>query len=215
MGDLLKMQSDTQYPISEIFYSIQGEGFHAGKPAIFIRFAGCNLNCSWCDTNHQAKESLTVDEIINRLIDFPKCMVVLTGGEPLIHDLQPLLKKWKAVLLKVGETPFVAVETNGTKSKVLNTLLDEYLINWVTLSPKAGIVIHSSVLFLADEIKVVYDGKQDPNGYYKTLMNADEVLEGHLFIQPCSENYQPAVDFVLKNPQWRLSVQTQKIIGVK
>jgi len=205
---------DTRYPVNEIFYSIQGEGFNVGEPAIFIRFAGCNLKCPWCDTDHSEKMLLTVEEIMERLMPFPITVpIILTGGEPTIHDLRPLLQHICAFYKKLGNTPFFAVETNGTwdYSHPFLKCCDAGLIDWITVSPKPQKPPTACALEIASELKVVFDGVIDPTVYWCEKL----AIERALFIQPCSEKYQSAVDFVLAHPFWRLSVQTQKIIGVK
>ena len=104
------------YPINEIFYSLQGEGYWSGRAAFFVRFAGCNLSCEFCDTDHTINEKLSHSQIIERILKLADVklisevkanMVVLTGGEPTIHDLNPLIK----VLQDLGF--YVALETNG------------------------------------------------------------------------------------------------------
>jgi len=196
------------YPINEIFYSIQCEGFHTGIPAVFIRLAGCNLHCSWCDTDYSEKRGMTEKEIvleanaIYRARDYS--LIVITGGEPTIHDLGPLLRE-----LETETSAIIAMETNGTKSQMLWWLKELGLVDWITISPKKATSLLS--LKYANEIKVVFDGKINPMDYAHSLMQK----EPYLYIQPCSENFKPAVDYVLEHPQWRLSVQTQKIIGIK
>ena len=120
------------YPVSELFTSIQGEGFHTGTPAHFIRLAGCNLNCEWCDTDHSERERLTPEQIVERLHlkRSEVTMVVLTGGEPTIHDLVPLLK----TLREQNKIKVIAIETNGTH--VEKWLEYREFDVWITLSPK-------------------------------------------------------------------------------
>ena len=204
------------YPINEIFYSIQGEGFHAGTPACFIRLAGCNLNCSWCDTDHSKKTNLTTEDVIQELYKLtdPK-FIVITGGEPTIHRLEPLVEDLKGEF----EDCFIAVETNGLKSEEILELRMENLIDWITVSPKQfNITTDHPISFYetinhADEIKLVLDGTNNPD--HMNIKSPFKIRTGRLFIQPCSEDFQPAIDYVLKNPQWRLSIQTQKILGVR
>ncbi|HUT62752.1 MAG TPA: 7-carboxy-7-deazaguanine synthase QueE, partial [Anaerolineae bacterium] len=93
------------YPVNEIFYSIQGEGRWAGSPAVFVRLAGCNLECSWCDTDHSTKENMTTGQVAtsicaelakkNYFQNVAPLQLVLTGGEPTIHDLEELLSRLK------------------------------------------------------------------------------------------------------------------------
>ena len=206
------------YPVKEIFYSIQGEGFYTGRPAVFIRLAGCNLKCSWCDTDYSEKMKMTEDEIVagvdvlchNELdvaIDLID-LIVITGGEPTIHNLEPLLKK-----LKTETSAIIAIETNGTNPQVLGKLDELGLVDWITISPKKETTF--GALKYADEIKVVFDGVFNPISILDNLSPTSRMNPPYLFIQPCSGNFKPAVDYVLAHPLWRLSVQTQKIIGVR
>lgn len=184
----------------EIFYSIQGEGFHTGKPAIFIRLAGCNLNCSWCDTDHSKKIEMTEEQILKTVLQLwpndGNKFIVITGGEPTIHNLEPLFCALQ------DNKIYTTLETNGTL-KIQSNLFD-----WVTVSPKAERKPLLSSLQLADEIKIVLDGFIKPSIYSRAYTS-------NLFIQPCSENFISAVEYVLNHPEWRLSIQTQKVIGIK
>jgi len=202
------------YAINETFFSIQGEGLYTGRPAFFIRLAGCNLNCSWCDTDHSEKENVSVEALVNEvrfvLKKYRPLLVVITGGEPTIHNLNPLLSGLKSLcdggLLK---DIVIAVETNGTNPTYLIQLKHQSLIDWISFSPKAGIEYDMDSIVQFDEVKVVFDEVIDPEEF-KMFFASDR-----RFIQPCSENFKPAVDFVKTHSGWRLSVQTQKVIGVK
>ncbi len=193
------------YPLNEIFYSIQGEGYHAGTPAVFIRLAGCNLKCSWCDTDHSKTMEMTEIDIADRVnkLCFTATLIVITGGEPTIWNLEPLLR-----MLEVKTAGIIALETNGSFPITIRGLKNAGLIDWVTISPKMEGTKLESIKY-ADEIKIVFDGKIKPHVFGRHYQGAGK------YIQPCSENYQPAIDFVLANPEWKLSVQIQKIIGVK
>jgi organic radical activating enzyme len=198
------------YPIAEVFRSIQGEGYHAGRPAVFVRFAGCNLSCPWCDTDHTAKEHLTVQQLRDRIQEAmtPRVMlIVITGGEPTLHDLTPLLDFWAPV-----ET---AIETNGTHPDELRRYRQMKCPRiWITVSPKAGHIEGQSLRY-ASEVKVVYDPDINLEEIYKSVFPSLLHSPGRLFLQPCSGNIQPALDYVMAHPWWRLSLQTQKMIGVR
>ena len=132
------------YRIKEIFYSLQGEGSHAGTPAIFIRFAGCNLACPWCDTNYHYGDQMEVEDIIDKCLELvpkgeftEKMMVVLTGGEPSLQVDHKLLRELHQ------EEFYIAIETNGT-----HEIPDD--IDWITLSPKEGSKL---ALDFADEVR--------------------------------------------------------------
>ena len=193
------------YPVNEIFYSLQGEGFNTGTPSVFIRLSGCNLRCAFCDTNHQSHVMMSAPNIVEEVMRYPGPLIVLTGGEPALHIDDALIKALKLT----GKT--IAIETNGTLP-----LPDG--IDWVTLSPKTsfpGGTTQPCVITTCDELKVVYTG-QDLSQY-------DRFKTKHRFLQPCyvddSEQrltgLQATVKAVLENPTWRLSLQTHRTIGIK
>ena len=112
--------------INEIFYSLQGEGYHTGTPAVFIRFSGCNLKCDFCDTRHEEGEMMTDEDIVNEIGKYPAVMVILTGGEPSLWIDDAFID----LLHRAGK--YVCIETNGTKPLPV-------AIDWVTCSPKQGV----------------------------------------------------------------------------
>ena len=178
--------------INEIFYSLQGEGFHTGMPAVFVRFSGCNLKCDFCDTVHEQGVMMSDEEILKAVGAFPAELVILTGGEPSLWIDEILVER----LHEAGK--YVCIETNGTRR------LPEQL-DWITCSPKEGAPV---VLERMDEVKVVYVG-QDLSPY------ADMKARYH-FLQPCScQNTKEVVDYVLAHPLWRLSLQTHKLIDIR
>lgn len=178
--------------INEIFYSLQGEGFHTGTPAIFIRFAGCNLRCSFCDTQHEAATPMTDRQILEAIAPYPARMVILTGGEPALQIDDALVD----LLHQAGK--YVCIETNGT------TPLPEG-IDWITCSPKRGGTLRIGRM---DEVKVVYEG-QDLTPY-------ENLPARHFFLQPCSgKNISETAQCVMLHPRWRLSLQTHKLIGIR
>lgn len=177
--------------INEIFYSLQGEGFYTGTPAIFIRFSGCNLHCSFCDTSHEEGAWMSDEEIREEVCKYPARIVILTGGEPSLWIDEALVD----ILQKVGK--YVCIETNGTH------LLPEN-IDWITCSPKQESRV---VITRMDEVKVVYEGQ--------TLQSYEELPAKYFFLQPCScQNTAETVACVLQHPQWRLSLQTHKLINI-
>ena len=178
--------------INEIFYSLQGEGYHTGTPATFIRFSGCNLKCDFCDTRHEEGRMMTDDEIIAEVEKYPAVTVILTGGEPSLWIDDEFIDR----LHRAGK--YVCIETNGTRP------LPE-AIDWVTCSPKQGVKLGIDRM---DEVKVVYEG-QDIIIY--ELLPAE-----HFFLQPCScNNTASTVDCVMRHPKWRLSLQTHKLIDIR
>ena len=177
--------------INEIFYSLQGEGFHTGTPAVFVRFSGCNLQCPFCDTRHEGGEWMADEDIIRKVADFPATMVILTGGEPGLWIDEALVD----ALHQIGK--YVCIETNGTRPLPSN-------LDWITCSPKEGAAV---VLERMDEIKVVYTG-QDLTPY--AALKAP-----HHFLQPCScSNTREVVNYIRSHPFWRLSLQTHKLIDI-
>lgn len=171
-----------KYPIVEIFNSVQGEGYHMGTPATFIRLAGCNLKCPWCDTEFVAKEYLTEEEILQRVKSYPTRMIVITGGEPTIHDLGPLLS-----LLYQGNY-YTAMETNGTGATSWHHRDRIVGPDWVTVSPKAvnNYCISSACDY--DEIKLVVD-EQLTLKVVQSLMK----LETTIWLQPESSTFEESV----------------------
>ena len=182
--------------VNEIFYSLQGEGYWTGTPAVFIRFSGCNLKCPFCDTNHQPYVEMTEEEIMDEVNKYPADLVVITGGEP------GLQLNNKMIDLLHNAEKMVAVETNGTKE------LPKW-VDWVTVSPKEPYVGKAGKVILtsADEVKIVFDDKtkhEDPTY---------GVRADWYFVQPCDTGdkernkaiMQQCVEFIKKNPKWRLS----------
>lgn len=177
--------------INEIFYSLQGEGFHTGTPALFIRFSGCNLKCSFCDTKHEEGNWIDDDAIMEKVAECPAKMVVLTGGEPSLWIDERLIER----LHSIGK--YVCIETNGT-----HNVPDS--IDWITCSPKGAHVVLNRI----NEIKVVYTGEENVEKYLS--LKADVY-----FLQPCScKNTKQVVEYILQHPHWRLSLQTHKWIGI-
>ncbi|MDR0961291.1 MAG: 7-carboxy-7-deazaguanine synthase QueE [Mediterranea sp.] len=177
--------------INEIFYSLQGEGYHTGTPAVFIRFAGCNLQCSFCDTAHYEGMWMTDEEILQTVEQYPTRTVVLTGGEPSLQIDEALIS------LLHGGNRYICIETNGTRPLPAG-------IDWVTCSPKEEAPV---VLRRIDEIKVVYQA-QDLTPY-------EQLPATHYFLQPCScRNTDEVVNYALQHPQWRVSLQTHKLINI-
>lgn len=189
--------------INEIFYSVQGEGLHAGRPAHFIRFSGCNLHCPFCDTKHEEGVMMTDEEILEK-INFGSNMVVLTGGEPTLFIDEQFIRK----LNNLGK--YVCIETNGTHELPKGKF-------FVTLSPKFEFVSKAELkLKRASELKVVWNGKNNMYRY-------SDIVAKHRFIQPCdtqdkeknAQIMQEVVEYVKEHPEWRVSVQTQKILNVR
>ncbi len=186
--------------VNEIFHSLQGEGYHTGSAVVFLRLSGCNLKCAFCDTDHIGGKNMTEEEIVEEVNRYGTKHVVITGGEPAMQLTSTLVDKLHQAGL------YVQIETNGT-------LLLPPGIDWVTCSPKTG---RKPVLADVDELKVVIAGHDtDPSIY-------DNIKASHRFVQPCdhgdaklnAESIKQAVDYVKSHPQWRLSLQTHKLINI-
>lgn len=191
------------YRINEIFYSLQGEGYFTGTPAVFLRMSGCNLKCPFCDTAHEDYTEMSPVQIAEALRAYPARHVVITGGEPSLQLDQMLVD------LLHDEGWFIQIETNGT-----NQLPEE--IDWVTCSPKPGPTGEITVrLRHIDELKVVYEGQD-----VESIANSIPAM--HYFLQPCSSQRYPGgsntadtVAYILTHPHWRLSLQTHKLIDIQ
>ena len=194
------------FKINEIFYSLQGEGYHSGTPAVFVRFSGCNLRCAFCDTQHQTGEMMTLQEIVDEVNKYPKApLLVLTGGEPSLFIDETFVAELKQ---KTGKR--IAIETNGTRPLPTN-------LDWVTLSPKSafeGGDFEPCVLQKCDELKVVYLGQD--------LAQYNSIEAKQRFLQPCfseneierKTNMKACVEAVMQNPNWRLSLQIHRVLGL-
>ena len=187
--------------LSEIFYSIQGEGTYAGVPAVFVRLAGCNLSCDFCDTDYSLKFLAPVEEVVDRVLaaggDCP--MVVLTGGEPLAQREALALIE---ALQRAGKR--VHIESNGTIAVELPKDV------WLCVSPKER--VHPRMAQRADEVKVIVNGTV-PEDQLAMFGDRDFIL-----LQPEGNkpaNLAVALQYVKAHPErFRLSVQLHKYIGV-
>ena len=207
------------YSVKEIFYTLQGEGFHAGRPAVFCRFAGCNLwsglerdrasaICTFCDTDFigtngpgggkfRTAEALAEAVSAQWPKDAPNRFVVCTGGEPLMQLDAALIDAFHAEGIEI------AIETNGTIKAPDG-------IDWICVSPKAGAPLEQ---IRGDELKLVYPQPENHPDQFVDLEFS------HRFLQPMdspqrARNTVDAVDFCKADPRWRLSVQTHKDIGI-
>ena len=195
--------------VNEIFYSLQGEGHFTGTPAVFVRLSGCNLNCDFCDTQHNRGIEMSEDEIIAEVSKFPAYHVVITGGEPTLQLTPSLVNKLHAA----GK--FVQIETNGTHP--LTDGLD-YLIDWVTVSPKYGNVPNIQRI---DELKVVYDIAYPE--HIEKLEKVEARFRNAYYLQPCDRynteynetNLASCLKYIMDHPKWKLSLQTHKILNLR
>ena len=210
-----------KYRLRSIFSSIQGEGRHTGRPATFIRFAGCNLNCPWCDTRKHTKEMLSLPEIMAKVRKIGNRSVIVTGGEPtIVIGLRDVLSALK------GEGYWLALETNGTRN-----IPEMEMFDYVSVSPKYfyraryadGTMVHR-----ADEVRIVAEDELMA-GFCRQMR--ERIAANDYFISPLEENgkihYRRAFNLMLKLnsaprtggdapwPPWTLSIQTHKVLGLK
>lgn len=194
-------------PIMEAFYTIQGEGSFTGQAAYFIRVGGCDVGCVWCDVKESWDASKhapsSVDEIVLKASEYPARVAVVTGGEPLMYDMNPLTRSLRDAGFRTH------IETSGAYPLTGNW-------HWVCLSPKKFKAPVDGVHEKAHELKVVVFNKHD-------LQWAQEHAEKvgpdcRLFLQPewdKAEEMMPLiVDFVKENPRWNVSLQTHKFMNI-
>lgn len=192
--------------VNEIFYSIQGEGAHTGTPALFIRFSGCNLKCPFCDTDFSNYKEMSEDEVLEalRLLSDDCRYIVITGGEPTLQVTPEFIE----LLHQQGY--IVAMESNGTRKTPFN-------LDWLTISPKQPFVGDTGkpVVTHCDEVKLVFDAEHEPIDF--------GIKAKHYYLQPCDTGdkakntfiLNKLIDYVKKNPRWKISLQTQKILSVR
>lgn len=228
------------YRINQIFYSLQGEGANTGRAAVFVRFAGCNLRCPFCDTEFDSYAEMTASDIVSSIVavtPFPlpadedrrfrlaeegvveRLLVVLTGGEPTLQVDEAFVEQ----LQQLGYE--VAMESNGTRPAPRN-------LDWLTVSPKEcwkenmGGWMENSMVRKPDELKIVFDENTPerlsslhlpPSSIHHPLYSV------HLYLQPCdtgdpvrnADIMRQCVKYIKHHPQWRLSLQTHKLIGIE
>ncbi len=197
----------TSLPVMEAFYTLQGEGYHQGRAAYFIRLGGCDVGCVWCDVKDswdaEKHPKLSIDSIVSEACKYPGRLAVITGGEPLLHNLDELTK---ALQDKGFETN---IETSGSSLMSGNW-------DWICLSPKKFKAPVPANLTLAHELKVVVFNKHDFD--WAELHAAQVNANCKLYLQPewdkAAEITPLIVDYIKAHPQWELSLQTHKYINV-
>lgn len=202
----LEVEKGTMLPLMEEFYTIQGEGFHTGTAAYFIRIGGCDVGCHWCDVKESWNAELHPPTLIQQIVTNAKDnanTVVVTGGEPLMWDMTALTKQLKEKKLNIH------IETSGAYP-----LTGSW--DWICLSPKKNKLPTPTVYDNAHELKVIIYNKHD---FIFAEEQAEKVnKKAILFLQPewsKREEITPLiVDYVMKNPKWRVSLQTHKYLNI-
>lgn len=205
--DLDLLQGGALLPLVEDFYTIQGEGFHTGKPAYFIRLGGCDVGCRWCDARFTWKASLypptAIDEIVERALSCKARSIVITGGEPTLYPLEPIT----GMLRDRGVEIFI--ETSGT-----NEICGYF--DWVCLSPKQQQPPMASAFARADELKVIIEKESDLVWAEECALRVSD--ECRLYLQPEWSRLEAVsgiiVEYAKANPRWNISLQTHKFIHI-
>ena len=188
--------------INDIFYSLQGEGHNTGRAAVFVRFAGCNLRCPFCDTEFETFREMADEDIVEAIKALcpQPVLVVLTGGEPTLQVDEAFIDLLHANGFEV------AMESNGTRPAPRN-------LDWLTVSPKGQQAAQTP-----SELKVIFGEDTDPAAFLPAHSPSTE-----LYLQPCDTGdtqrnayiIERCVAYIKAHPQWRLSLQTHKLAGFK
>jgi len=200
-------ENGDKLPLVEEFYSIQGEGYHAGKAAYFIRLGGCDVGCSWCDSrftwNPEMYPMVNTDDIISRAAGSGADSVVVTGGEPLMWNLDLLCEGLKRNNICTYLETSGAYPYSGTW-------------DWLCLSPKRNMPPEKSICQLADELKVIIEEKDDLEWAEKYSKMVSKKCR--LFLQPEWSRFETIipeiVGYVRKNTEWRISLQVHKYMHI-
>ncbi len=193
-------------PLMEAFYTIQGEGYHTGKAAYFIRIGGCDVGCHWCDVKESWNADLhpptDTDKIVTDAKKYAQT-VVITGGEPLMWHLDYITKSLHKINIKTH------IETSGAYPF-------SGVFDWVCLSPKKTKLPLEANYKKADELKMIIFNKDDFKFAENQVKNVRKDCE--LYLQPEWSNREKMlpliIDYVMKNPQWKISLQTHKYLNI-
>jgi 7-carboxy-7-deazaguanine synthase len=214
-------------PVVETFHSLQGEGMHAGRSAFFIRLGGCTVGCTWCDTKHSWPKAMHPAHSLRELAAEAAeasaqgaGFVVITGGEPLHHNLNMLCEVLREEIgQRIGSTLPLHLETSGVDPM-------SGTFDWITLSPKRHKPPTAELLAACHELKVIVHDEDD---LAFSLAMAEQAIQArnsalgisgsalHLMVQPghgCEHGAAMAIEFVKADPRWRLSLQTHKLLGI-
>ena len=191
----------------EHFYTIQGEGLYAGHAAYFIRLAGCDVGCVWCDVKEswtvEEKQLMLIDDLVNEVLKYPGRLIVITGGEPLMYDLTYLTNALKENGFQIN------IETSGAYP-ISGTL------DWICVSPKKFKAPLPEIIKLAHELKIIVYNKSDFKWAESFVENTSNNCQ--YFLQPewsTKEKMMPqTIEYVMQNPKWRISIQTHKYLNI-
>ena len=194
-------------PLMEAFYTIQGEGFHTGKSAFFLRIGGCDVGCHWCDVKESWDAELhpptSLENMLDQILIHPSKTVVVTGGEPLMWNMQPLTDS----LHNNGIS--VHIETSGAYP-----LTGDF--DWICLSPKKNNPPQETIIPKAHELKVIIHNRDDFKWAEQFASKCSSSCK--LYLQPewskAQEMMPKIVDYVMNNPQWNISLQTHKYMNI-
>ena len=204
---LFQPENGWKLPLVEEFYTIQGEGFHTGKPAYFIRIGGCDVGCEWCDTKFSWNPALhplvPIEDIVEKAVACPARAVVVTGGEPLMYNMEPLTTALRAR----GITLFL--ETSGAYP-----LTGHW--DWICLSPKENMPPLEEIYEKASELKVII---RDTADFAWAEKNARRVKKNcYLYLQPewsrYEKNIPEIVAYAKAHPEWNISLQAHKFMHI-
>ena len=201
------LEKGHKLPLMEEFYTLQGEGFHMGEAAYFVRIGGCDVGCAWCDSKESWNAKLfppvAVDDVVERAASFPAKNVVVTGGEPSLYPLNYFTLKLHEIGIRC------AVETSGAHLLTGNW-------DWICLSPKKNALPQKAIYPRAHELKVIIEKESDLQWAEKNaaLVSA----QCHLFLQPewsvSSAMMETITEYVKQHPVWRISLQAHKYMGI-
>jgi 7-carboxy-7-deazaguanine synthase len=202
-----QLSTGNNLPVMEHFYTIQGEGYHQGRAAYFIRLGGCDVGCVWCDVKDSwdadKHPKFTVESLLLKVQETPAKLVVITGGEPLMHNLDALTAALQSAGLETN------IETSGA-----HPLSGSW--NWICLSPKKFKAPLPGILPLAHELKIVIFNKSDFEWAEQYAALVSPACK--LFLQPEWDKAAVVtpliIDYIKQNPQWELSLQIHKYIHV-
>lgn len=194
-------------PVMEAFYTLQGEGYYQGRAAYFIRLGGCDVGCVWCDVKDSwdadKHPKLSIEKIVEEALKYPGRLAVITGGEPLMHELDALTKALQDVGFETN------IETSGSSNLSGNW-------NWICLSPKKFKAPLPAIVPLANELKVVVFNKHDFEWAETYAKAVNENCK--LYLQPewdkAAEITPVIVAYIQANPKWSLCLQIHKYINV-